>query len=74
MSINTIVTAEGKFSYDQFRFSSATESNGFLFCSGVIGSDNRGKIPAHISEEFHNAWKAVGCLFKQVNADYSNIM
>lgn len=74
MSINTLVTAEGKFSYDQYHFASAAESNGFLFCSGVIGSDNRGKIPADISEEFHNAWKAVGSLLKEVNADYSNIM
>jgi len=58
MAINTIVSEAGKFSYDRFHFAEARESNGFVFCSGIIGAD-RGKIPEDIQEEFRNAWSGV---------------
>ena len=41
MGIKSVVTESGKVAYDRFHFSQATESNGFLFCSGVIGTGAR---------------------------------
>ena len=74
MAINTIVTDSGKFSYDRFHFAQATESNGFLFCSGVIGSGEKGKIPEDISIEFRNAWTAIGALLTEAGTDLNSIM
>ena len=50
--------------HDNFHFSQATRSNGFLFCSGVIGTGGKGKLPADIKEEFRNAWAGIGKLLE----------
>ena len=74
MAIKTIVRDSGKFLYDNFHFAEAVESDGFLFCSGIIGSGQGGKVPDDISEEFDNAWSGVISLLKEAGADASNIV
>ena len=74
MPIKTIVSESGKFSYDRFHFAEATESHGFLFCSGIIGSGPKGKMPEDIVEEFRNAWNKVAGLLEEAGTDISHIM
>jgi len=74
MTIKTIVRGSGKFLYDNFHFSEAVESNGFLLCSGIIGSEKAGEVPTDIREEFDNAWSDVISLLKEAGADASHIV
>jgi enamine deaminase RidA (YjgF/YER057c/UK114 family) len=74
MSIETVVTDSGQFMYDNFHFSEATKSNGFLLCSGVIGSGAKGKLPEDIKEEFRNAWASVGKLLEECGISYGDIL
>lgn len=48
MSFESVVTESGQFVYDNFHFSEATKSNGFLLCSGVIGITELAIPGAHV--------------------------
>lgn len=74
MSIDTVVTDSGQFMYDNFHFSEATRSNGFLLCSGVIGAGAKGEVPEDIKEEFRNAWKGIGRILATCDLDYTDIV
>ena len=74
MSFETVVTDSGQFMYDNFHFSEATRSNGFLLCSGVIGTGEKGKLPEDIKEEFRNAWAGIGKLLEECNIGYDHIV
>ena len=74
MAIKTIVRGSGKFLYDNFHFSEAVESDGFLLCSGIIGTGQEGKVPDDIREEFDNAWSGVISLLKEAGADASHVV
>jgi enamine deaminase RidA (YjgF/YER057c/UK114 family) len=74
MSIETVVTESGQFMYDNFHFSEATKSNGFLFCSGVIGTDEKGQVPEDIKQEFQNAWSGVGRLLAACDIGFADIV
>jgi enamine deaminase RidA (YjgF/YER057c/UK114 family) len=74
MSIDTIVTKSGQFMYDNFHFSEATRSNGFLLCSGVIGVGAKGKVPEDIKEEFRNAWKGIGRILAECDLGFADIV
>jgi enamine deaminase RidA (YjgF/YER057c/UK114 family) len=74
MSIETVVTESGQFMYDNFHFAEATMSNGFLFCSGVIGVDERGQVPDEIEQEFRNAWSGVGRLLTACGIGFGDII
>ena len=74
MSFEPIVTPSGQFMYDNFHFSEATRSNGFLLCSGVIGTGAQGKLPQDIKEEFRNAWSGIGRLLTACDIGYDDIV
>ena len=74
MSIEAVVTDSGQFMYDNFHFSEATKSNGFLFCSGVIGTGDKGQVPEDIKQEFHNAWSGVGRLLSECGIGFEDIV
>jgi enamine deaminase RidA (YjgF/YER057c/UK114 family) len=74
MSFEAVVTDSGKFMYDNFHFSEATKSNGFLLCSGVIGTGEKGKLPEDIKEEFRNAWSGIGKLLAECDISYDDIV
>jgi enamine deaminase RidA (YjgF/YER057c/UK114 family) len=74
MSFETVVTDSGQFMYDNFHFSEATKSNGFLLCSGVIGTGEKGKLPEDIREEFRNAWAGIGKLLAECDISYRDIV
>ena len=63
-----------KKSYDNFHFAEATKSNGFLFCSGVIGTDEKGQVPEDIRQEFHTAWSSVGRLLSACDIGFDDIV
>lgn len=74
MENKVVMTESGKFSYDRFHFAPAIMRGGFVFCSGVIGTDAKGKLPDDIKEEFRNAWQGVGAVLKEAGGDFSNIV
>ena len=74
MAIKTIVRESGKFLYDNFHFAEAVDWDGFLLCSGIIGTGQGGEVPGDISEEFDNAWSGVISLLKEAGADASHIV
>ena len=74
MAIKTIVRDSAKALYNHFHFSEAVESNGFLLCSGIIGTGKAGEVPTDIREEFDNAWSDVISLLKEAGADASHIV
>lgn len=74
MNNKVIMTESGKFSYDRFHFAPAVASQGFLFCSGIIGTDSKGKLPQDIKEEFRNAWRDIGVLLQEAGVDYTRII
>lgn len=74
MSIDTVVTNSGQFMYDNFHFSEATRSNGFLLCSGVIGVGAKGEVPEDIKQEFHNAWKGIGRILAECDLGFEDIV
>ncbi len=74
MSVKSIVTSPGKFTYEQYHFSNAMLADGFLFCSGVLGLDEQAKPPADLETEFTLAFEAVGEVLKAAGGDFSNII
>ena len=72
MSIEHVVTPSGQVMYDNFHFSEAVRSNGFLLCSGVIGTGAQGKLPEDIREEFRNAWSGIGRLLTACDIGYDS--
>jgi enamine deaminase RidA (YjgF/YER057c/UK114 family) len=74
MGIKSVVTESGKVAYDRFHFSQATESDGFLFCSGVIGTGADRKLPEDVKEEFRNAWQSIGKLLAEAGLGFSDIL
>ena len=74
MSFENVVTEAGQFMYDNFHFSEASKCNGFLLCSGVIGTGNNGKLPQDIKEEFRNAWMGIGRLLAECEIGYDDIV
>ncbi len=74
MSINTINTEAGEFTYKHFHYSEVVKTDGLIFFSGVVGADHKGKVPADIKEEFHSVWKKVGEVLAAAGASYDNIV
>ena len=74
MGNKSVVTESGKVAYDRFHFSQATESNGFLFCSGVIGTGADRKLPEDVKEEFRNAWQSIGQLLAEAGLGFTDIL
>ena len=74
MAIKSVVTESGKFAFDNFHFSQAVESNGFLLCSGVIGTGADRKLPDDVKEEFRCAWQSIGKVLAEAGLDFSDIV
>ncbi len=74
MTIKTVVRPSSDFLYQNFHFADAVESNGFLFCSGVIGMGDDGKVPESLEEEFRNAWRGVAAVLEQGGAGLADIV
>ncbi|MEP5766666.1 MAG: RidA family protein [Halieaceae bacterium] len=74
MSFESVVSDSGQFMYDNFHFSEASKSNGFLLCSGVIGTGEKGQLPEDIKQEFRNAWTAIGKLLSTCDLGYDAIV
>lgn len=64
MDFETIVTPAGRYYYDRLHFAQARKANGVLYCSGVIGTDEKGRLPASLAEEFDLAWQNLQAVLK----------
>ena len=73
-TVKTIVGEAGKFNYERVYFAEAVSSNRFLFCSGVIDADDRGKLPEEIADEFRLAFKGVEAVLKEGGASFTDIV
>ena len=73
MTIKTVVTDSGRVMYDRFHFAPATVADGFVFCSGVIGSEG-GKVPDDLSQEFRNAWEQLSRLLTEAGSGLEHIV
>ncbi len=74
MTIKTVVRESSRFLYDSFHFADAAASNGLLFCSGVIGTDDKGRPPADIKDEFRAAWQGVVDVLAEGGAGIDDIV
>ena len=60
MTIETVNSESFKETgYERNHFSQAVKSNGFMFCSGVIGAGPDGRVPQDMTEEFRAAFRGV---------------
>jgi enamine deaminase RidA (YjgF/YER057c/UK114 family) len=60
--------------YDVMHFSEAVESDGFLFCSGIIGVGADHKVPDDMEQEFEIAWASVISLLQEAGAQAGDIV
>jgi len=74
MAIKSVVTESGQFTYENFHFSQATVCDGMVYCSGVVGSNAKGKMPDTLAEEFETAWRSIGDILEASGSNYSNIV
>ncbi len=74
MSIDTVVPESGKSAYDNFHFPQAVRSNGFLICSGQIGTNPDHSVPDSAEDEFRNAWQSVGAVLKEAGLGFEDIV
>lgn len=72
--LKTIVREQSQALYDNFHFAEAVERDGFLFCSGIIGTGEDGKLPPDISDEFRHAWRSVQGLLQHAGVDLDQIV
>ncbi len=74
MATNSIVRKSGRHMYDVMHFSEAVASDGFLFCSGIIGLKEDFTVPTAMEEEFELAWASVISLLQEAGLDASDII
>lgn len=72
--IQSIVTPAGQFAYDRLHYSEAIRADGFVFCSGVIGTGEKGRLPDDVEEEFDTAWRKVDALLTQAGSSLADIV
>ncbi|MDZ7686280.1 MAG: RidA family protein [Gammaproteobacteria bacterium] len=74
MTIDTIVTSQGQFMYDRFHFAEATRHGDLLLCSGIIGTNDKGKLPETVEDEFNLAWSKVKSLLEGAGSSLDDIL
>lgn len=74
MAKDIIVPNEDKALYKNFHFASAARANGFVLCSGQIGTQAGGGVPESAEDEFRNAWKSVGKVLTAAGLGYGDIV
>lgn len=74
MPIDTLVTTGGQFMYDRFHFAEAVRHGDLLLCSGIIGTNEKGKLPATVEEEFDLAWLKVRNLLAAAGTTSASIL
>jgi len=74
MARDIVVPEEDKAPYKNFHFASAAKARGLVICSGQIGSQAGGGVPASAEEEFRNAWRGVGKVLAEAGLGYDDIV
>ena len=72
--MKTIVRDQAQALYNNFHFAEAVERDGFIFCSGIIGTGSDGKVADDIREEFRAAWSGVVSLLEHAGVGPENIV
>ena len=74
MTRDVILPDADKRSYERFHFAPAVRTEGLVLCSGQIGLDSSGHVPAEPAEEFRNAWRAVGRVLEEAGLGFDDIV
>ena len=74
MAKDIVVPANAQFAYDNFHFAQAARANGFLLCSGQIGTGADGTVPESAGDEFRNAWRSVGNVLEAAGLGFDDIV
>lgn len=74
MSIDVIVRDAGQFMYDRFHFAEATRHGDLLLCSGILGTDEKGKVPETVEAEFDLAGQGVKALLEHAGSSLDDIL
>jgi enamine deaminase RidA (YjgF/YER057c/UK114 family) len=59
---------------DQSHFSHAVKAGGLLFCSGSVGVNADGSLPADLETEFRNAFKNVGDVLAEAGLTFEDVV
>lgn len=74
MGERDVVVAPGtEAGYANYHYSSAVRAHGFLFCSGVTGSDN-GIVPDDPQDQFMSAFQALGRVLVAADCDFTDVV
>jgi enamine deaminase RidA (YjgF/YER057c/UK114 family) len=73
MSRDVILPDADRRAYQSFHFAPAVRVGELVLCSGQIGLAPDGTVPADPTEEFRNAWRAVGRILEEAGLDYTHI-
>ena len=68
MSIDVIVPASARKTYDNWHFAPAVRHGDLIFCSGVVGQGDSAE------EEFRNAWVSLGETLTEAGVGYEDII
>lgn len=68
MSIDVIVPASAKKTYDNWHFAPAVRSENLVFFSGVIGNGDTAEA------EFRNAWESLSITLKEAGLGFEDII
>ena len=60
--------------YDQFQFSPAVRAGAFVYISGVVGADERGKAFPSAVDEYHVTFRTIGRLIAVEGATMADIV
>ncbi|MBK79806.1 MAG: hypothetical protein CMQ43_02660 [Gammaproteobacteria bacterium] len=74
MARDVILPAADRHAYDSFHFAPAVRHGGLLLCSGQLGLDADGAVPAEPAEEFRLAWQAVGRILEAAGLGFDDVL
>lgn len=70
----SIIPDAARATHDQFHFSPATQVDGTIWCSGVIGTGSGGSVPGDPREEFRNAFRALADTLAEADASLADVV
>jgi enamine deaminase RidA (YjgF/YER057c/UK114 family) len=73
MSRDVILPEADRRAYQSFHFAPAVRAGELVLCSGQIGLGADGSVPADPTEEFRNAWRAIGRILVEAGLTYAHI-
>jgi enamine deaminase RidA (YjgF/YER057c/UK114 family) len=74
MTREVILPDADRSSYERYHFAPGVQAGNLVLLSGQLGLDSAGDIPQDLSEEFRNAWRAVGRILQHAGLGYEQVI